>query len=159
MKGFQSGAPGIGQGVNFGPEERCQESVDTKGLTGRGTRPELRQLQAEVDKLERHMAELVQASKKAGGQMYLMLHQRPATGYVFLRWRMASSGGKRHLPWDAAREIYMGYPEHMRAWYIQITERAVQSNAAHVRLRKDIRTLGRQLQAVQGPVYARRVPG
>ena len=83
----------------------CQEQVDAKALTGKGNRPDLRQLQAEVDRLEQHMHALVAASKGvSGAQMYLTVHVRKTTGYVFLRWRevgqqpaLALAGSARHL--------------------------------------------------------------
>ena len=99
---FNGRAPG--RDVNFHgcpaamqESETCQERVDAKALTGRGTRPELRQLEAELDRLEQHMDELIEASKRVhGGHIYLARHLRASTGYTFLRWREAG-GSKRHL--------------------------------------------------------------
>jgi hypothetical protein len=122
----------------------CQSYVDTKALTGRGNRCDLRKLKDEVDRLEKHMAELAETSKKVpGAQIYLMLHRR-STGYLFLRWREVLEG-KRHLSWDKARVIYMANIDQISAWYIEITDRAIQANEEHKALRKEIRELTKRV--------------
>ena len=136
----------------------CQERVDAKGLTGKGNRPDLRQLTAEVDRLEQHMNALVEASKAVpGAQMYLTVHVRKATGYVFLRWREVG-GTKRHLSWQEVRATYMGYSERLRTWYMQICGQAMDANQAHVQLRRDIRKLKKRMEATGSHIYARPIP-
>ena len=139
--------------------ESCQERVDTKAFTGRGSHHELRQLQAEVDRLDQQMRGLSAASKQvAGAQLYLMLHQRHATGYQFLRWR-ETGGSKRHLSWELAQQIYSAYQQRTRSWYAQLSEQAMKANDEHVRLRKEIRLIKRRLLKSQRAVYAKAIPG
>ena len=137
----------------------CQERVDAKALTGRGTRPELRQLEAELDRLEQHMDELIEASKRVhGGHIYLARHLRASTGYTFLRWREAG-GSKRHLSWELAQQMYSAYQQRTRSWYAQLSEQAMKANDEHVRLRKEIRLIKRRLLKSQRAVYAKAIPG
>ena len=135
----------------------CQEPVDTKALTGKGNLHALRQLETEMDKLEQHMKELSAVSKKVHGiQMYLMLHRRHSTGYMFLRWREAG-GDKRHLSWEEAADIYLSYTERLRGWYRDITDRAQLANEAHNQLRNEFRAARRRNEASGQSVYARQV--
>lgn len=138
--------------------EPCQERIDAKAFTGRGTRPELRHLEAEIDRLEQHMAELVSASKKVHGeQFYLALHHKTSTGYTFLRWREAG-GAKRHLSWEAAHDVYANYQVRTRNWYSQLSERAMKANAEHVVLRKEIRAIKSRLRKTRQATYAKSIP-
>lgn len=139
--------------------ETCQERVDAKALTGRGTRPELRHLEAELDRLERHMDELILASKQVhGGHIYLARHLRASTGYTFLRWREAG-GAKRHLSWELAQQMYSAYQQRTRSWYAQLSEQAMKANDEHVRLRKEVRSIKRCLVRSERAVYAKTIPG
>ena len=161
---FNGRAPG--RDVNFHgrpaamqESETCQERVDAKALTGRGTRPELRQLEAELDRLEQHMDELIEASKRVhGGHIYLARHLRASTGYTFLRWREAG-GSKRHLSWELAQQMYSAYQQRTRSWYAQLSEQAMKANDEHVRLRKEIRMIRRRLIRSERAVYAKAIPG
>ena len=110
-----------------------------------------------MDTLEQHMTELSAASKRVHGiQMYLMLHRRHSTGYMFLRWREAG-GDKRHLSWEEAADIYLSYTERLRGWYRDITDRAQLANEAHNQLRNEFRAARRRIEASGQSVYARQV--
>lgn len=154
-----------GETVNRGrqaldPESspKCQEHVDTKAFTGRGIRHELRQAHAKLDTVEQDMRALAAASKAvAGAQLYLMLHQRHATGYVFLRWREVS-GRKRHLSWDEGATRYQSYAEPLRSWYAQLARQAMEANARHLQVRKACRSLQARARASEMRLYARPVP-
>lgn len=137
--------------------ETCQQRVDTKAFTGRGSRHELRQLQDEIDTLDRRMSELSAASKSvAGAQIYLMVHRRHRTGYVFLRWRIAG-GSKRHLSWESGQAVFQRYQEPLRAWYFKLAQQAMQTNALHQQARKRMRAMTDKTMR-QGQVYARPLP-
>lgn len=138
--------------------EPCQESIDAKAFTGRGSRPELRHLEVELDRLERHMIELAEASKKVHGcHIYLALHHKTHNGYTFLRWR-ESGGAKRHLPWNEARDEYATYQPRTGAWYAQLSEQAMKANAEHLRLRKAAKAIRTRLKHTQMATYAKPVP-
>ena len=110
-----------------------------------------------MDTLEQHMTELSAASKRVHGiQMYLMLHRRHSTGYIFLRWREAV-GDKRHLSWEESADIYLTYTERLRGWYRDITSRAQLANEAHNQLRNEFRAARRRIEASGQSVYARQV--
>ena len=157
---------GVGRRRDFGTGHRaaasslaepCQKPVDTKALTGKGNLHALRQLEAEMDKLEQHMKELSAASKKVHGiQIYLMLHRRHSSGYIFLRWREAG-GDKRHLSWEEAADIYLTYTERLRGWYSDITGRAQLANEAHNHLRNEYRATRRRLETSGRSVFARQI--
>lgn len=120
--------------------QSCQEPVDTKGLTGRGTLLELRHHVARVDQLEREMSELSALSKTARTQVYLMVHRRAATGYVFLRWR-ESGAGKRHLSMKMLRKRAADWPVELRDWVEQMSGHAERLNELHLRARDALKKL------------------
>ncbi len=83
----------------------CQNRVDVKALTGRGTLAKLRQEVAKIDDLVNQMNELAKATKSVSGLgIYLVVHQRKSNGYVFLRWR-ERLGSNRHLDWGEAQDL------------------------------------------------------
>ena len=136
----------------------CQERVDTKAFTGRGSHRELRQLEAEVDRLDQQMRSLSSASKQiAGAQLSLMLHQRHATGYQFLRWREVG-GNKRHLNWEEAEALYQRYSAPMRAWYLSVSQQAKAVNEAHLKCRREIKSMRYWIGKAEQAVYARPIP-
>ena len=138
--------------------ESCQERVDTKAFTGRGSHRELRQLQAEVDRLDGLMRQLSAASKQVdGAQIYLMLHHRHATGYQFLRWREVA-GAKRHLSWEQGEAIYSRYAAPLRPWYEDIAAQARQVNEDHLKRRREIRSTRYWLSKQERQVFARPIP-
>ena len=138
--------------------ESCQERVDTKAFTGRGSHHELRQLQAEVDRLDQQMRGLSAASKQvAGAQLDLMLHQRHATGYQFLRWR-ETGGSKRHLSWEEGEALYQRYTEPLRSWYVSLAEQARAVNEAHLARRREIKSMRYWINKKERAVFARSIP-
>jgi len=139
--------------------ETCQQRVDIKAFKGRGTLHGLRQLEAQVDSLTQQMRELSDMSKSvAGAQLYLMVHQRHSTGYVFLRWREVG-GAKRHLSWEEGQALYGRYAEPLRSWYRALAERAQQANAQHTQARKAVRSMRLALKKLEPAIYARPIPG
>lgn len=140
-------------------DETCQERADTKAFTGKGTRQELRQLIAEIDRLEQAMRELASVVRQVpGASIYLMLHHKRSNGYTFLRWRELGAG-KRHLSWTDVQALLQSREASVRAWYGQASEQALSLNAQHLTARKRIRALRYILTRAQQPVYARRIPG
>ena len=138
--------------------ESCQERVDTKAFTGRGSHRKLRQLQAEVDRLDGLMRQLSAASKQVdGAQIYLMLHHRHATGYQFLRWREVA-GAKRHLSWEQGEAIYSRYAAPLRPWYEDIAAQARQVNEDHLKRRREIKSMRFWLSKQERQVFARPIP-
>ena len=138
--------------------ESCQERVDTKAFTGRGSHHELRQLQPEVDRLDQQMRGLSAASKQvAGAQLYLMLHQRHATGYQFLRWR-ETGGSNRHLSWEEGEALYQRYTEPLRSWYVSLAEQARAVNEAHLARRREIKSMRYWINKKERAVFARSIP-
>lgn len=136
----------------------CQETVDTKAFTGRGRLHELRQLGQDVDTVEKSMDQLSRASKLVTSyQMYLMVHRRHATGYVFLRWR-ATGWSSRHLSWQDAEAIAAKYDPRRRHWYVRVSEAAMTMNERHKELRKRLRALEARVKKTRQPIYARSIP-
>jgi DNA mismatch repair ATPase MutS len=137
----------------------CQERVDTKAFTGRGTHRELRQLEAEVDRLDRLMRDLSASSKQVtGAEIYLMLHQRHSTGYQFLRWR-ENGRDKRHLSWDEGEAIWSRYTASLREWYAQVAHQAQMANELHLKRRREIKSARYQINKREHHVFARPIPG
>lgn len=121
-------------------EPDCQNRVDVKALTGRGNLAHLRQQVASLDELVRAMRELAQQSKNVPGlSIYLVVHQRSANGYVFLRWR-ARLGSNRHLNWDAVEQMDHASSE-LRQWCRAASARAQQLNARHLDAREAIKRI------------------
>ena len=136
----------------------CQETVDTKAFTGRGRLRELRQLGHRVDTVEQKMMALAQASKRVSSyQMYLVLHRRHATGYVFLRWR-ATGWSSKHLSWQQAEAIAARYDRERCQWYARASEAAVSLNQRHKELRQQLRELEQLVMNAKQPVFARSIP-
>lgn len=137
----------------------CQQRVDTKGFTGKGTRSELRHLAAALDRLEQHMAELLAASKQVRfAPLHLALHRRRSSGYAALRWRAGGAAG-RHLSWEDARAIYLRYPRPTRRWYQELTRQALTDNACHVELRRRIRLARLRIAEAEQALYPKPIPG
>lgn len=133
----------------------CQERVDTKAFTGRGNRHGLRQAEDELDRLEQEMRRLAAISKQvAGAAIYLMLHRRRSTGYVFLRWREVS-GSKRHLSWEQGQAIFYEYAEPMRSWFADLARHAIEVNVRHLESRKRLRLLRSNVRTRQMLLFAR----
>ena len=151
----------VNASLDCGPSaggESCQERVDAKAFTGRGSHRELRQLQAEVDRLDGLMRQLSAASKQVeGAQIYLMLHHRHATGYQFLRWREVA-GAKRHLSGEQGEAIYSRYAAPLRPWYEDIAAQARQVNEDHLKRRREIRSTRYWLSKQERQVFARPIP-
>ena len=104
------------------------------------------------------MRSLSSASKQvAGAQLYLMLHQRHATGYQFLRWREVG-GNKRHLNWEEAEALYQRYSAPMRAWYLSVSQQAKAVNEAHLKCRREIKSMRYWIGKAEQAVYARPIP-
>jgi len=133
----------------------CQERVDTKAFMGRGNRHGLRQAEDELDRLEQEMRRLAAISKQvAGAAIYLMLHRRRSTGYVFLRWREVS-GSKRHLSWEQGQAIFYEYAEPMRSWFADLARQAIEVNVRHLESRKRLRLLRSNVRTRQMLLFAR----
>lgn len=135
-------------------QQTCQERVDTKAFTGRGSLHELRHYVDKLDGVEREMGELSTLSKKGGLAVYVMVHRRAKTGYVFLRWREVG-GEKRHLAWDVIEERTACLHDQARAWVRQVTQRAQQLNVGHLRARDALTRIRRQVQKREQHVMPR----
>ncbi|HVR51844.1 MAG TPA: hypothetical protein VMS38_19055 [Pseudorhodoferax sp.] len=135
-------------------QQGCQERVDTKAFTGRGSLFELRHLVDKLELVEREMGELSTLSKKGGLDVYVMLHRRAKTGYVFLRWREVG-GAKRHLAWDVIEERTAGLHVQARGWVRQVTQRAQQLNDGHLRVRDALTRVRREMLERSPPVFMR----
>ncbi len=135
-------------------QQGCQERVDTKAFTGRGALHELRHLVDKLELVEREMGELSTLSKKGGLDVYVMLHRRAKTGYVFLRWREVG-GAKRHLAWDVIEERTAGLHDQARGWVRRVTQRAQQLNDVHLRARDALTRIRREVQEREQHVMPR----
>lgn len=135
-------------------QQRCQERVDTKAFTGRGSLHELRHLVDKLEVVEREMGELSTLSKKGGLDVYVMLHRRAKTGYVFLRWREVG-GAKRHLAWDVIEDRTAGLHDQARNWVRQVTQRAQQLNDGHLRVRDALTRIRREMLERSPPMFMR----
>ena len=92
------------------------------------------------------MQELTKASKAVQGlSIYLELHQRSASGYVFLRWRQRF-GVSRHVGWDEVDELTQALPAEMRAWCHSASQRAQELNAAHLQHRSEIKRIRKAVE-------------
>lgn len=135
-------------------QQGCQERVDTKAFTGRGSLHELRHYVDKLQAVENEMGELSTLSKKGGLAVYLMVHRRAKTGYVFLRWREVG-GEKRHLAWDVIEERTTGLHDQARAWVRQVTQRAQQLNDGHLRARDALTRIRREMLERNPPIFMR----
>lgn len=146
-----------GQGLmaEFMAEPACQNPADAKAFTGRGKHRELRHLLGCLAALEAHMNGLVEATRQVPGHtLVLALHRCSRTGLCALRWRMRQ-GQMRHLPWAEAAARVAVMPHEQAAWYSEVTERSVQANETHKRLRRDIQSVRRVIASRVPHLFAR----
>ena len=135
----------------------CQNRVDVKALTGRGTLAKLRQEVAKIDDLVNQMNELAKATKSVSGLgIYLVVHQRKSSGYVFLRWR-ERLGSNRHLDWDEAQDLTRLQPEAVRSWCRQVSVIAQQLNADHLRCREEIKRVRKEVSRMKPHLFQRSI--
>lgn len=141
-------------------EQDCQNRVDVKALTGRGGLADLRQKVDAIDTIVLRMRELAEKSKNVAGLgFYLMLHQRSASGYVFLRWR-ARQGVSRHLSWQEVGELASAYPSDMRDWCMEASRQAKELNDEHLEMRAEIKKARKRVESVEPHMYPRsKFPG
>lgn len=136
-------------------EQDCQNRVDVKALTGRGGLADLRQKIDALDAIVQRMRQLSEMSKNVAGLgCYLMLHQRSASGYVFLRWR-ARLGVSRHLNWQEVEELVSAYPSDMRDWCMQASRQAKALNDEHLEMRAEIKKARKRVESVEPYMYQR----
>ena len=135
----------------------CQEELDAKGFTGRGSLRELRHMVTELSAVEGRMEGLSAASKALSGvRLYLVVHRHKKTGYTFLRWR-ERSGGARHVPWHELEALLAGHAPAQRRWCTEASDAASGLNAEHLALRERIKAV--RLLQPQPAIYARPIPG
>lgn len=119
----------------------CQNPVDVKALTGRGTLSRLRQKLDGIDAILKQMRDLSEKSKSVPGlSFYLVVHQKNTTGYVFLRWRQRM-GSNRHLSFEEVEELASGLSSELRQWCMAASQRAVALNEEHQQTRSDIKRI------------------
>ena len=136
-------------------ELTCQEAIDAKAFTGRGSLRELRQMIAGLDEVEQRMYELSSTSKALiDTRLYLVVHQRSSTGYMFLRWR-ERAGGNRHLPWERSNALIEAHSPPQRRWCTEATEYALALNQQHLTLRERLKAMRQQLLQSASHVYPR----
>lgn len=136
-------------------EQDCQNRVDVKALTGRGGLADLRQKLDSIDAIVLTMRQLAEKSKSVAGLgLYLMLHQRSSSGYVFLRWR-ARQGVSRHLNWEEAEEMASTYPSDMRDWCKEASRQAKSLNDEHLEMRSEIKKARRRVEQSEPHLYQR----
>jgi hypothetical protein len=137
--------------------ETCtwQAATDAKPFTGRGSLRELRHYVDILRAIEERMDQLSRASKTVPGlDHYLMVHRRPRTGYVHLRWR-AAGGAKQHVSWGDMAQRRQRYAGGLRDWVVQATSSALEMNAQHTHIRAALREVRQLVQAREQPVFAR----
>lgn len=136
-------------------EQDCQNRVDVKALTGRGGLADLRQKVDAIDTIVLRMRDLAEKSKNVAGLgFYLMLHQRNASGYVFLRWR-ARQGVSRHLNWEEVEKLASAYPSDMRDWCMEASRQAKALNDEHLEMRAEIKKARKRVESVEPHMYPR----
>ncbi|WP_404298987.1 hypothetical protein [Alicycliphilus denitrificans] len=136
-------------------EQECQNRVDAKALTGRGGLADLRQKIDSLDAIVLKMRQLSEKSKNVAGLgFYLMLHQRNASGYVFLRWR-ARLGVNRHLSWQEAEDLAAGYPSNFYEWCMEASRQAKSLNDEHLEMRAEIKKARKRVERVEPHIYPR----
>ncbi|MCR6480962.1 hypothetical protein NU688_32730 [Variovorax sp. ZS18.2.2] len=102
------------------------------------------------------MRELAETSKSVAGlAMYLTVHQRASSGYVFLRWRARAAGGNRHLPAEEVQKLIAGYSIEHRRWLLEVDAEASRLNERHLRGRDVIRELRNQVARSKPHLHAR----
>lgn len=133
----------------------CQNPVDVKALTGRGTLAGLRQKLDAIDKLIQQMRDLSEKSKAVQGLgFYLVVHQKSETGYVFLRWRQRL-GSNRHLSFEEVEALAADLPIELRQWCKAASQRALQLNEEHQQTRSEIKRIRVRLDKAAIFLYPR----
>jgi hypothetical protein len=135
-------------------EQSCQERVDAKAFKGRGSLQELRHYVDRLDAIEAEMVGLSMLSKTGGLDVYLMLHRRGKTAYVFLRWREVG-GAKRHLAWGVMHDRTAGLHSQAGQWIHDVTRQAQRLNDEHLRTRAALGRLRREVLASEQHVFQR----
>ncbi|AVS67355.1 hypothetical protein C8245_18180 [Paracidovorax avenae] len=134
-------------------EQACQNRIDAKALTGRGTLAHLRQQVATLDAAVLDMRDLSAKSKSVIGlRAYLVVHQRSHSGYMFLRWRERSSS--RHLPWEEAERLDHGAP-HLNNWCRAASRLAQEINARHLSAREAIKRIREEVDQSEPFMFPR----
>ena len=137
--------------------QTCQTEIDANAFTGKGTLHALRHQVDMLASVELRMSELSAASKTGGlVDVYLMVHRRARTGYVFLRWREVG-GAKRHLSWDAIEERARAWDSPTRQWLAQMTTQAQRLNDGHLRVRDELARIRHEVMARVQTVLPRSV--
>ena len=136
----------------------CQERVDVKAFTGRGSQRELRHLVDKLEAIEASMQGLSTASKALPAcNAYLVVHHRTASGYTFLRWR-ERAGASRHVRWDDVDSILAVMPDRVRAWCSEAGAQAQALNAEHLAVREAIKVVRRSLLQKRSHLLPRALP-
>lgn len=136
-------------------EQDCQNRVDVKALTGRGGLADLRHKIDTIDAIVLRMRELAEKSKSVAGLgFYLVLHQRTASGYVFLRWR-ARQGASRHLSWEEVEDLAAAYPSNLCDWCMVASRQAKMLNDEHLEMRAEIKKARKRVEQVEPHIYPR----
>lgn len=136
-------------------EQDCQKRVDVKALTGTGNLARLRQQVASLDDCAKQMQELAKASKAVSGlSIYLELHKRSASGYVFLRWRQRF-GSSRHVGWDEIDTLTQELPSQIRVWCNSASVRAQELNSAHLDSRAEIKRIRKMVERSTPHIFPR----
>ena len=148
----------VQQASQASAELNCQEATNAKAFMGRGSLRALRLAVASLDGVEARMKALSASSKTVvDTRIYLVVHRRGLTGYVFLRWR-ARMGGNRHLPWDEADRLIADHPPVQQRWCAEASRLAQQLNSEHLLLREALKTMRRLRATTVSYVYARALP-
>lgn len=125
---------------------------NTNAFKGRGVLWELRRLDEELARVESSMRELAGISLAIPDRTASLMLLKFKSGRRMLRWRF--NGVANSYVTDAvAREVFEGYPEPKRSWYIQALERGIGFTNRHRLLMKARRGLQTQLPTAH--VYAR----
>jgi hypothetical protein len=133
----------------------CQKRVDVKALTGTGNLARLRQEVGRLDGCATQMQELAKATKAVPGLgIYLELHKRSASGYVFLRWR-ERFGSSRHVGWEEIDELTQTLPTQTRDWCKSASLRAQELNSAHLEARSEIKRIRKMVEHTTPSIFPR----
>lgn len=138
-------------------EQDCQDRVDVKALTGRGSQANLRHSLSQLDQLVGRMQQLSEQSKSVAGlAFYLVVHQRAKTGYLFLRWRQRwNQGTNRHLGFDDVEQLASQLPPDLKTWCMEASRVAQQLNSDHLELRSVIKKIRREIERGQQHIFPR----
>lgn len=138
-------------------QEDCQNRIDVKALTGRGNLAKLRHEVARIDQIVAQMQELAQVTKEVPGlSIYLTLHQRSVSGYVFLRWR-GRFGRNRHIAWKEVATLTKDLTQEMRSWCDEVSRRALQLNEAHLRSREMLKEIREDVERTPPHIFQRSI--